>query len=85
MATENKGVAKEATENKGVAKEYFDAQGAKSKENRSNGGKEVEVSLTNKTNVRFIKDFGFMREGDVQEVSDVALAIYESKKVIEKI
>lgn len=76
--------ANEAKE-KGVAKEYFETQGAKSKENKSNGGKEVEVSLTNKTSVRFTKDFGFMKKGDVQEVSDVALAIYEGKKVIEKL
>ena len=69
----------------GIAKEYFDAQGAKSKENRANGGKEVEVSLVNKTLVRFTKNFGFMKAGEVQEVSDIALAIYEGKKVIEKL
>ena len=84
MAGEKETVEK-TTEKKGVAKEYFETQGAKSKENKSSGGKEVEVSLTNKTAVRFTEDFGFMKKGDVQEVSDVALAIYEGKKVIEKL
>ena len=85
MAEATKTEEKEVATKKGAAQEYYDAQGAKSKENKSNGGEEVKVSLTNKTKVRFIKDFGFMKKGDEQEVSDVALAIYEGKKVIEKL
>jgi len=69
----------------GKTEEYFVEQGAKSKSNLSQGGKEVEISLINKTLVRFTKNFGFIKEGHEQEVSDVALAIYEKAKVIEKL
>lgn len=69
----------------GITKEYFDEQGQKSKENRSNGGEDVKISLTNKTLVKFTKDFGFFKAGHVQEVSDAAFAIYDKKKVVEKL
>lgn len=69
----------------GKTEEWFQEQGAKSKSNLSQGGKEVEVSLTNKTLVRFTKNFGFLKKGHEQEVSDVAYAIYEKAGVIEKI
>lgn len=69
----------------GKTEEYFAEQGAKSKSNLSQGGKEVEVSLTNKTLVRFTKNFGFLKKDHVQEISDVALAIYEKAGVIEKL
>ncbi len=69
----------------GKTKEYFEKQGEKSKSNRSAGGKDVEVSLTNKTLVKFTKDHGFFKKGHEQEVSDVAFSIYETAGVIEKI
>lgn len=69
----------------GATQEHFQEQGQKSKENRTNGGEDVKVSLTNKTKVRFTADFGHMKKGHEQEVSDVALAIYEKAKVVEKI
>ena len=69
----------------GKTKEYFEEQGEKSKENRSKGGEDVKASLTNKTMVRFTKDHGFFKKGHEQEVSDVALAIYEKAKAVEKI
>lgn len=69
----------------GGTKEYFEEQGAKSKSNRSQGGEDVKVSLTNKTLVRFKKDHGFFKKGHEQEVSDVALAIYEKAGVVEKL
>lgn len=69
----------------GKTQEYYEEQGAKSKHNLSQGGKEVEVSLTNKTLVRFTKNFGFLKKGHEQEVSDVAYAIYEKAGVIEKL
>lgn len=69
----------------GATEKHFQEQGQKSKENRANGGEDVKVSLTNKTKVRFTADFGFIKKGHEQEVSDVALAIYEKAKVVEKI
>lgn len=69
----------------GKTTEYFEEQGEKSLENRKAGGSDVTVSLTNKTLVRFTKDHGYFKKGHEQEVSDVALAIYEKAKVIEKL
>lgn len=69
----------------GITEEYFDEQGAKSKSNKSNGGSEVVVSLINKTLVRFTENFGFIKKGHEQEVSDVAYAIYDKKGVIVKL
>ncbi len=69
----------------GKTAEYFEEQGKKSKENKAQGGKEVEVSLTNKTFVRFTKNHGFFKKGHEQEVSDVAFAIYDKAGVIEKL
>jgi hypothetical protein len=69
----------------GKTAEYFEEQGAKSKENKSAGGSEVVVSLTNKTMVRFTKNHGYFKKGHEQEVSDVAYAIYDKARVIEKL
>lgn len=69
----------------GITEEYFEEQGAKSRENKSKGGSEVVVSLTNKTLVRFKENFGFIKAGHEQEISDVAFAIYDKAGVIEKL
>ena len=78
--------AKTQNEAAGITAEYFAEQGAKSADNRSKGGEDVKLSLTNKTTVRFTKDFGkHLKKGDVMEISDQAVAIYMSKGVIEKL
>lgn len=70
----------------GVSKAKIEQLAEKSKENRKNGGEDVKVSLTNRTNVRFTKNFGkHLKKGDEMEVSDLALQIYSDKGVIEKI
>jgi hypothetical protein len=69
----------------GATEAYYAEQGAKSLENAKTMGEPVKVSLINKTAVRFIKDHGFFKKGHTQEVSDVALAIYEKAKAIEKL
>lgn len=79
-------MAKENQEEKnGIVKEYFDAKGKQSVENRTKGGEDVEINLVNKTTVEFIKDFGFIKKGHVQDVSDVAYDIYNAKGVIKKL
>ena len=77
--------SEEGTEAKGIVEAHFEAKGKQTKENLSNGGSPVVVSLVNKTLVRFTKSFGFMEKGHVQEVSDTALEIYTKEGVIEKI
>lgn len=82
----NKSEAKEVNEAAGVTKAYYEEQGEKSRKNRANGGEDVKISLTNKTLVRFTKDFGkHLKEGDEMEVSDMAFAIYQKAGVIEKV
>ena len=71
----------------GITAAYYKEQGAKSKKLIADGKTEgVTVSLTNTTEVRFIKDFGkHLKEGDELTVSDVAYAIYDKAGVIEKV
>lgn len=79
---------KEAAKNDpsaGATKEFFDKKGAETVENFKKGGSAVTVNLTNKTLVEFTENFGFFKKGHVQEVSDVALAIYEGKNVVKKL
>lgn len=69
----------------GATKEFYDKKGAETLENYKKGGTPVTVNLTNKTLIEFTEDFGHFKKGQSQEVSDVALAIYESKSVIKKL
>jgi len=69
----------------GITKEFYDKKGAETLENYKKGGTAATVNLTNKTLVEFTKDFGYFKKGQSQEVSDVALAIYESKEVVKKL
>lgn len=81
--TDNQEVPQEA---KGLTNAYFEEQGAKSKANRANGGEDVKISLTNKTLVRFTKDFGkHLKKGDEMEISDMAFDVYNKAGVIEKL
>lgn len=78
-------MAQEAQESKGIVKDLYDEKGKQSTENRLKGGEDVVISLVNKTKVEFIKDFGQMKKGHVQEVSDVAFEIYDKQKAIKKV
>jgi len=70
----------------GLTAAYYSEQAKQSVKNRTAGGDDVKISLTNKTKVRFTKDFGkHLKEGDEMAISDMALAIYEKAGVIEKI
>lgn len=70
----------------GLTHEFYKEQAAKSVQNRLKGGEDVKLSLTNKTPVRFTRDFGkHLKEGDEMEISDMALAVYEKASAIEKI
>lgn len=80
-------MSKEANteEQKGIVEAHFEELGAKTRDNLSSGGKAVTVNLIDKTNVKFTKDFGFMKKGHVQEVSETAYEIYKKAGVIEKL
>ena len=81
--------AKEKTTEKEGAtnpvQEFFDKKGEESASNLAKGGSEATISLTNKVNVEFIEDYGFMKKGHVQEISDAAFEIYNSLKVVKKV
>jgi len=69
----------------GLVRDYLKEQAEKSIKNRQTGGEDVKISLTNKTPVRFTRDFGkHLKAGDEMELSDMAVAIYEKAGVIEK-
>jgi len=84
VAKEAKDAAK-GDKSAGAVKEYYDKKGAETLENYKKGGNPVTVNLTNKTLVEFTEDYGHFKKGQSQEVSDVALAIYESKGVVKKL
>lgn len=77
--------AKSTDKSAGAVKEFYDKKGAETLENYKKGGNPATVNLTNKTLVEFTEDFGFFKKGHTQEVSDVALAIYEGKSVVKKL
>lgn len=70
---------------KAPVKEYFEEKGAESAKNRASGGKDVSISLTNKTKVEFTKDYKGIKKGHTQEVSDVAYEIYKKADVVKKV
>ena len=77
-----------ATEDKRAnvtVEEVLQEKAKESKESISNGGKEVEISLTDIVNVEFIKDFGFMKKGDKASISPLAYEVYDKNKVVKKI
>lgn len=84
VAKEAKGTAK-TDKSAGAVQAFYNEQGAKTLENHQKRGNPVTVNLTNKTVIEFTEDFGFFKKGDSQEVSDVALAIYEKAGVVNKL
>lgn len=56
-----------------------------SAKNRSKGGEDVKVSLTDTVKVRFTSDYGYMRAGQTATISALAFEIYDRNKVVEKI
>lgn len=57
-----------------------------SKKNKSNGGKNVEVSVLDTVNVRFTKDFGkHIKKGHEQKMSILSFKVYDKNGVVEKI
>jgi hypothetical protein len=69
----------------GATQEFYEKKGKETLENYKTGGSAATVNLTNKTLVEFTEDFGYFKKGHKQEVSDVALAIYENAKVVKKL
>ena len=77
---------KKAEEKGNLVEKHFQEKAEKSKENIRNGGEAVTISLVNKVNVRFTKDFGaFIKKGHTQEVSETAYEIYNKENVVEKL
>lgn len=79
-------MAKQAEKKEGPSvKEVMQAKADQTVKNLQSGGKAVKISLTNTTNVVFTKDYGFIKAGHKQKVSDLALEIYQKAGVVEKI
>lgn len=70
-----------AKETQAPIDQYFDVKAKEAKDN----GKDIVISLTNKRKVEFTKDYGFMRIGHTQEVSDQAFEIYNKAGVIKEV
>jgi hypothetical protein len=68
-----------------LAKEHFDKKAEQSKKNKQAGGNNVIIDLVGKVKVRFTKDYGFIKAGHEQFLSETAYEIYADKKVVEKI
>lgn len=87
MADEkNKAAEKAGEETKNPVQKVLEQKGKQSAENIAKGGSAVKVSLTKKTLVEFTKDYGkHIKKGHVQEVSDLALEIYEKAGVVKKV
>lgn len=53
--------------------------------NIQNGKEEVKVSLTDNIEVRFKKDYGFMKKDQTATVSELAYEVYSKAGVVDKI
>lgn len=56
-----------------------------SRKNRQAGGTDVVVDVTQKVKVRFTNNFGQMKKGHEQFVSQFAFEVYDKNKCVEKI
>ncbi len=70
---------------KSDVQQFFDEKGEETQSNLSKGGSPVVINLVNKTMIEFTENYGFFKKGHKQEVSDVALAIYQKKGVVKKL
>lgn len=68
-----------------LAKDHFEKKAAQSKKNKAEGGKNVVIDLVKKVRVRFTQDFGYIKKGHEQDLSETAFEIYNSKGVVEKV
>lgn len=68
-----------------LIKEHFDKKAEQSTKNRSTGGKNVVIDLKKTIEARFTKDFGFIKAGHKQKLSETAYEIYANQGVVEKV
>lgn len=68
-----------------TVKSVLDKKAEQTVENLSKGGKPVKVNFTNTTEVVFTSDYGYIKKGHKQKVSDLALEMYQKAGVVEKI
>lgn len=68
-----------------TVKDVLDAKGAQSAKNLSQGGNAVKVSLKDNVEVIFTSDYGYIKKGHKQPVSQLAFEIYQKAGVVEKI
>lgn len=66
-----------------IAKEHFDKKAEQSKKNRASGGENVVIDLVKTYRVRFTQNFGYIKAGHTQNLSETAYEIYKDKGVIE--
>ena len=68
-----------------LTKEHFKKKAEQSKKNLATGGKNVVIDLQKKIAARFTKDFGYIKAGHEQPLSETAYEIYAAQGVVEKI
>lgn len=83
MSTKQKKVEK--TEVTTTVSDVMQEKAKQSSVNIKNGKEAVIVKLDGKVNVRFTKDYGFMKKDQEQTVSDLAFDVYSKAGVVEKI
>ncbi len=66
-------------------REHFEELAQTSRKNLQNGGETVKINLIKTVNVRFTKDFGIIKKGHEQLLSQAAYDIYKKKEVVELI
>lgn len=64
-------------------KEHFNDLAATSKKNKSEGRENVKIDLVKTVTARFTEDFGLLKKGHVQSLSQTAYDIYNKKGVVE--
>lgn len=64
---------------------YFEEKAEKAIKAKKDGAQAPKVSLKNTIKVQFTRNYGFIKKGHVQKVSEVAYEMYQKAGVVEKV
>lgn len=85
MAKNQTNVKNTEVKDEATVQTVLESKAEQTKKNLSQGGTAVKVSIVNTTEVIFTADYGYMKKGHKQRVSDLALEMYQKAGVVERL
>lgn len=81
----NQAAAKPITEDKADVLGYFEGKAEEAVKAKKENSPAPKVDISGTIKGKIIKDFGFLKKGQVQNFSHTAFAIYDKAGIIEKL